>query len=339
MDGKMTKDDIAYFNGIRDVYLAMKDGRKVDKTKQAKLNVALQAFMGKPVKKYQKHIQAVGVSTDFAIVTKDSFNVNVQMDDYDMGWDQSFRKVTLGKGQDSWEIYEVGNSLTFYKVEEGQRIEVAGLSGTKVQANVEYYGGAIGWTDKMIRFRKVPAMVQMAEIFRNNFYINKADNHYALLAAAAALNVTAYAGVAANGQLQRDIQTINAGCFALADRCKDKGYGNMANPRLLMYYNPLDKNRIAAALRATTTALATAGATGDTIGYNITPIPTFNSNIVAGSPILVLPGNKIQCADAMTPTVFNQEQDALTLNRLQAVWAIYGAIVADTDQCQQITLE
>jgi len=332
------KNEQAFFNAVRDVYLATKEGRSYDKTKLANINMALQAFHMKPKTTYKKKIQAVGVSTDFEVLTKDSFNITTEMDNFDMNYERCFRDVTLGKGQDSWEIYNVANSLTFSKVEEGQRIEVAGLTGTKVTANVEYYGGAIGWTDKMIRFRKVPAMIEMAEIFRNKFWINKANNHYALLAAAAALNNTAYAGVAADGQLQRDIQTINAAAYTLTNRVKDKGYGDMADPGLVMYFNPQDKNRIYGAFRVTEAALATAGQTGQTVNYNIQLIPTFNSNISAGSPVLVLPGRKIQKAEAMAPTVYNQEQDILTLNRVQAVWSIYGAIVADTDQCQQLSL-
>lgn len=311
-----------------------------------KCNVALQAFLGKPqveqkkIQALKKKVQAVGVGTagDFQVLTKDSFNVTLESDNFDLDWQLAFRQISLGRNQDSWEIYNVANSLTFNKVEEGQRIEAAGLTGTKTSASVDYYGGAIGWTDKMIRYRKVPAMIQLAEVFRNKFWTNKADNHYALLAAAAALNVTAYQGVVADGQLQRDIQTINRAAFTLTNRLKDKGYGNTANARLIMYANPLDKNRIEAAFRSTTQALATAGRTGDVIGYNITVRYTFNSNVTSGTPILIFPGQKIQKADDMQPTPYGPELDILTLNRVQSVWAIYGAIVADTDQAETITL-
>jgi hypothetical protein len=343
--GILAKNDIKFCEDFSNFYIKCKEKNQIDINEEKKFKTALQAFVMEPVQAYKnrvkllkKKIQAVGVSTDFEILTKDSFNITIESDNFDMGYEKAFRQVVLGERQDSWEIYNVANSLTFVKVEEGQRIEVAGLSGTNVLASVDYYGGAIGWTDKMIRYRKVPAMIEMAEVFRNKFWSNKADNHYALLAAAAALNVTPYAGAAADGQLQRDIQTINLAAFTLTDRLKDKGFGDMANAPLIMYANPRDKDRIGAAFRVTTASLATAGRTGDMIGYNIDVIYTFNSNITAGSPILVLPGKKIQKADGMQPTVFNQEQDILTLNRVQAVWAIYGAIVSDTDQAEQLSL-
>ena len=336
--GIIARNDHNYFESLRNFYLDAQEMKKIDRTKEEKLKMALQAFLSKPKMILNKKLQAIAVSTDFTQLTKDSFTVTVASDNFDMGYEKSFKTVQLGEGQDSWEIYNVANSLTFQKVEEGQRIEAAGLTGTKTSGSVDYYGGAIGWTDKMIRFRKVPAMLDLAETFRNKYYANKADNHYSLLAAAAALNTTAYQGAAAQGQLQRDIQTINSAAFTLTNRLKDKGYGDMANPRLVMYANPNDRNRIAAAFNATTSVLAQAGQTGDTIGYNIDVIYTFNSNLTTGSPILILPGQKIQKAEALAPTVYNQEQDILTLNRVQAVWSIYGAIVADTDQAQTITL-
>ena len=112
----------------------------------------------------------------------------------------------------------------------------------------------------------------------------------------------------------------------------------MADPGLLLYHNPLDKNRLLAAFNVTTAALANAGQTGQVVNYNIKLVPTFNTNISSGSPVLILPGRKIQKAEVMGPTVYNQEQDILTLNRVQAVWSIYGGIVADTDQAEQLTL-
>lgn len=305
---------------------------------------AIQAFLNKPKKVWKKQLEiqaqhtGIGVSSDFPIVTKDSFNVTVQSQNFDMGYEKVFREIPLGPNQDSWEIYDVGNSLTFMRVEEGQRIDVAGYTGSKVTAYVDYYGGAIGWTDKMIRYRKVAAMLDLAETFRNRFWINKANNFYALIAAAAALNVTAYAGVAGNGQLQRDIITINTAAFNLTNRCRNKGYGDTANAQLVLYFNPQDKNRIYAAFNATTGALAAAGQTGSVVNYNIILVPTFNQFIAAGSPLLVLPGNKIQKAEGMAPTTYGPEMDILSLNRVQAVWAIYGGIIADTDQCEQLTL-
>jgi len=315
------------------------NARKGDKIASEKFLMALQGFMNQPVKRYQEKIQAFGVSTDFDQLTKDAFNVTVEEDNFDLKWEQAYRLVTLGKGQDAWEIANVENGITFNKVEEGERIEVNKISGTKITAYVDYYGGALGWTDRMIRHRKIPMMVDLAMAFRNKFYTNKADNHYALLATAAAANVTTYQGAAEDGQLQRDIQTISQAAFNLTNRCKDKGFGDMASAQLVMYANPLDKRRINAAFRATTQAAASANvAIAQQVDYNINVQYTFNSFVTAGSPMLILPKNKIQRAEPMPPKTYNAPTDILTLNETQAVWAIYGAIVGDDDQAETITL-
>jgi hypothetical protein len=292
---------------------------------------ALQCYLKEPLLRFKQKIQAESVSTDFPIVVADSFNVTIQDQTFDMGWQEAFKQVPLGKNQDFWEIYDVQNALAFRLVEEGQRIQVDELTGSRVLAWVDYYGGALGWTDKTIRYRKVAAMLDKMEIFRNRFWSNKANNHYLLLAAAAALNVTAYQGAAATA--------INA----LANRNLNKGYGNLANAPLICYANPFDEPRIEAVFALKTNSQgnvvgANVGATEITKTRPVKRIYTYDTNIVAGSPILVLPQRKIQKADDMPPTSFRAPKDPLTLNIWEAVWAIYGAIVGDTDQCGTVTL-
>lgn len=304
------------------------------------IRVALQAFLQKPQKAMRKKLQASGVSTDLARLERDAFNVTIADDNFDMGYEQAFLSLPIGDGQDSWEIYNVTNGITFEKVPEGGRIRVNEMSGSKATAYIDWYGGAIGWTIQMIEGRKIASMLNIAMRFRNQFWANKAANHYLLIAAAvtAGGNTTAYQGVADDGQLQRDIQTINQAIFTLTDRCKDKGFGNTASIPLIMFANPLDRNRILAALNVTTASLAAAGRTGQTINQPVTPIFTFDSNITSGSPVLMIPGNDAQRVDKWQPRTFIAPQDVLTLQSTQAVWAAYGAAIGDTDQVQGVTL-
>ena len=316
---------------------------KGDKVMGTQVQVALNAFMMKPktevMKQIQafKRIQAVASSTDFAKLTSDAFNVTIAQQEFDLGYEQAFRSVPLGTGQDTWDIYDVQNALAFHLIPEGNRIHLDELSGTVVTGHVDYFGGGLGWTDKMIRYRKIAAMVDMAMIFRNNFWANKAANHYLLLAAAAAGHVTAW--VAGATQLIRDILTINAAAVTLTSRLKSKGYSpqNMAAATLLLYHAPQNKSRIAAALAATRNNVSTIG-NNIAVDWNITAIPTYDASIATNHPVMVLPGNKMQRADDMQPTTFNKPQDPLTLNMVQTVWAIYGAIIADTEQCETVDL-
>jgi hypothetical protein len=299
---------------------------------------ALQAFILAPKVQQKKIIKAFGVSTDMTQLTKSAFNVTVEEDNFDLGWEGAFRSVPLTNGDLTWEIYNVTNGIAFQKVEEGGRIEMNGLEGESVFAECDYYGGALGFTDKMIRGRKIPVMLDMAAMFRNSFWTNKANNHYALISAAA-LNTTAYQGAAAEGQLRRDVQTINLGAYTLANRCKDKGFGDTANMQFVAYVHLLDKARWEAAQLAATNILAPALGNGQKLEYTFRTFYTLNQYITQGSPIIGIPGQKSQRAEAMAPTTYAPGgADPLTLNQFQAVWSIYGAAAADTDQFQQLTL-
>lgn len=325
--------------------LKITDGTATDEEK-GKTHAAIQAFFVGPQKQHNKiqalrrKIQAVSVSTDFPIPLADEFNITMEEDNYDMGWEAAFKQVPLGQAQDFWEIHNVVNGITFRKVDEGGRVAQDTITGTRITAYVDYYGAALGWTDKMIRFRKIAQMVDQARAFRNKFWVDKGNNHYALIAAAAAGNVTAYQGVAGDIRVQRDVLTINSCAFTLGDVNKDKGYGDTATAPFLIYANPADEERIEAAFRVTTTALASGAQNGTSINTRnrIARIYTFNSQITSGSPLMVLPGNKNQKADAMQLTYYQIPKDPLTLNEGTAAWAIYGAIIADTDQCRTFTL-
>jgi hypothetical protein len=349
------KNDIEFFKGVFDAYDAFRSQETHKESYKAlakKLNVTLQAFLAEPRKIVERKIQAiksgkiqaVGVSTDFTKLVGDPFNVTIEADNFDLGWQQAFTDMSAGlfRGRLTWTIYNVANGLTFNKVEEGQRIQVDSISGTSVQAECDYYGGALGWTDKMIEARQIPAMIDIASVFRNQFWVNKADNHYLLLSTAGAIagQTTAAQGAAADGQLRRNIKTINQAAFNLTNRLKDKGYGDMASAPLILYANPLDEAIIEAAFRARTAEQSAAlrGAEQITSARPIQRIYTYTTRITRGFPLLVLPGRKSQRADYRQPTTYRAPKDVLTLNEVQAVWAIYGAAVADSEQVETVTL-
>jgi hypothetical protein len=301
--------------------------------------VAIQAFMTKPVRMLKKKIEAFSVSTDFAQLTQNAFTLTIESDNFDMGWEAAYRTVPLDPKKNFWTIYNVINGIQFYKMPEGGRVKMDGMTGSKTTAYVDYYGGALGFTDHMIRYREIPAMVDIAAAFRNKFFAQKADNHYALLAAAAAFNTTAYQGVAGDGVTRRVLLTLNRAAFTLGNRCKDKGYGDMANAPLIFYANPIDEEKIEAAFKTVTADVVAARENGTAITQRpIRRVYTYNSNVTANHPILVLPGQKIQKADGMQPTTYVAPVDPFTLNQSQAVWAIYGAAIADTDQVERVDL-
>ncbi len=305
------------------------------------LRGAIQSFVNVPnkhkniiIQAKQAKIQGFGVSTDFTKLPNNAFNLVMDTLNYDMGYEEAFKDVPLDMGTLEWTIYTGHNGITVHKVMEGGKLQVDEISGDHVNIECDYYGGALGFTDKMIRGRKVAAMIDRAEAFRNKLFTEKANVHYALIAAAAAGNITTYQGVAGDGELRRDIQTINQAAYTLTDRCKDKGYGDMANAGLIMYANPLRKNRILAAMAATTGNMAGVEGKAAQVNYTIKLIWTFNSALTNTNFILVVPKNKIQKSSAMAPTTYEAPLDVLTLNKVYATWEIYGAAIADTDQVQ-----
>ena len=343
----ITKNDQLFADMFHDAHVGK------DTVKGQKVMNALCAFMQEPkavtrkiqAMMAQRKIQAVDVSSDFDELLSNAFNVTTAMDYFDMFYEEAFREVTLGTNQDHWDVYTVTKALTFYKVPEGGRVKLDTLHGKRIAAYVDYYGGGLGFTDRMIRYRQIAAMVDMAAQFRNAFWKNKADNHYALLAAASALNVTPYdttaygsaAGAPLLVNVWNTIKTINKACTDLVERNKNKGYFTSPDVRLLMYARKHDQGQLSAAFAASGTSPQPANQNLK-VEWNIDIKYSLNDNLTIGQPIIVLPGNKIQRADDMQPTTFVAPQDPLTLNQVQAVWAIYGAIIADTDQVGSLLL-
>ncbi len=73
------------------------------------------------------------------------------------------------------------------------------------------------------------------------------------------------------------------------------------------------------------------------ISWNVERVYTFNSNIGSTYINIVLPGNKIQKADVMVPTTY-EDMDILSLVYVQAVWAYYGGAVGESKQCRKVSM-
>lgn len=318
-----------------------------DKVKKQQCAIALQAFMNEPHKIKAKvqalsdkiKVQGFTVSSDLPFLTGESYNLVNAEQNFDLGYEEAFQDIPRVQGKRFWSYITTQNGLTFQKVPEGGRIAVVGVSGDKVFFQTDKYGGAIGWTYEAIEGREIMQLINLANIFRNRYFENKANIGYALLQAAAATNaVTPYDAVV-DGQLRRDIRTINQAILTLTLRLLNKGYGDMANAPVIIYANRALEGRINAAMRASTDAMAAAaGGAQEITKRPIKIVYTYNTAIRADRPIVVLPKWGLQKMDYMMPTTYTDKQDILTLNIAQAVWGDYGFGVADTDQAQNLLL-
>ena len=302
---------------------------------------AIQAFMhGGPVKgdKGDKIIQAFTGSSALPQLTKDVFNSTMAVDEFDTFWQESFRGIQLRKGQLEWEIANVASGLSFELIPEGGKVKFFGVSGSKTSAKIAKYGAATGVTWEMIEGRKLYQFVEMLLKVRSELNNLWADIHYGLLATAAASEAISWQGTTTDPIVERDIATINETYLTIGEATKDKGYGDTANAKMIIYASPNLKARLNQALRMTSqlslgarTAGASSSAAGQIIEFNVQVRYTWSSLITANKALMILPGQKIQNS-AYLRELGLMEREIDTLNELRTYWTAFGAIVADTEQ-------
>jgi len=282
-----------------------------------------------------KVIQAFSSSADLPQLTKDMYNVTQEVPEFDTLWQQAYKGVPLKKGQLSWEVADVAEGLTFSLVPEGGKAKIFSVSGNKTTVGIEKYGAGIGVTWEMVEGRKLYQFVDQMNAVRAKLNQLWADIHYGLLGTAAATNTIAYppGGIS----LQKDIQTINTGYTAISKATKDKGYGDVANAGMVLYFSPTLKGRVMQALRATNADIIRSGNSNvGKVEFNVVPATTWNAAVPANKAIMVLPGNKIQNSIYMQELGLN-ERDIMTLSDIKTYWSAFGAIVADGKQTAMLS--
>jgi len=344
---------------VFDLALHMRDNKGEDYTFDKKKGIVLnyrqqgvvvhksiQAYMQGVGCKVSKEmtIQAFTGSSTLPTLTKDVFNVTQAAPIFDLLWQAAFRGIPLRKGQLAWEIADVSSGLTYKLIPEGGKVDFYGVTGDTETVGIQKYGAGLGITWETMEGKKLYAFVDQMMQARSRLYKLWANIHYGLLNTAAALNATTWQGAATDPVIDRDIATINLAYQTIGNACKAKGYGDMANVPMILYAPPSLKARIMQAFRATTadmirgrhSAAATGVFAGQIIEFNITPYFSWNSNLTAAKAAMILPGNKIQNSMYMQELGLS-EKDIETLSELRTYWTAFGGIVADTDQCNQLS--
>lgn len=291
----------------------------------------------------RRAIQAFSGSSDLPELTKDVFSVTAKTPNFDLAWQNAFKGMSLKKGDLSWEIAEVSAGGGFVLIPEGGKVKIESIAGETALVKVNKYGYGLGVTWETVEGRKLYAFVDAMEQARAKMYKGWADVHYTLLDTAAALNTTAWQGIVTDPTLDRDIATINAGAFAIAEATKDSGYGDTANASMILYISPKYRARMEAALQATRGDIITgrpvgaAGSkAGQSIDWNVEIRYTFNGNIAADKGVMVLPGNKIQNAIYLRELGLSR-QEIESLSELRTYWTAFGAAVGDNTQANQLS--
>lgn len=289
-------------------------------------------------------IQAFSGSSDLPVLTKDVFSVNAQTPNFDLNWQESFKGMTLRKGDLSWEITDVSTGGGFELISEGGKVKIQSVSGNKAIVGVNKYGYGLGVTWETVEGRKLYAFVDAMDMARSKMYENWADTHYTLLATGAAITPIAWSGIATDPTVSRDIGTINLGAYTIADKTKDSGYGDTANAMMVLYVSPKYRSRVEAAFKSVISdvvggrvAGGAGSVDGQAINWNVEVRYTFNGNIPADTAVLVLPGQKIQNAMYMRELGLSR-QEIESLSELRTYWTAYGAAVGDNDQVALLSL-
>ena len=162
--------------------------------------------------------------------------------------------------------------------------------------------------------------------FRSRWYQDKATVMYTLIGALGAGYNTAYDGAGAT-QLDKDINTINAGATALLSGLKSAGYAVTPSTPLKVL-SPLElRGRLQRALAAQYITPATAGASLK-IEYNIAPV--YSMNVIDGGAatttkwFMGVAGMKNKIGEKMPLTVFSDFK-AESFATTSVGWGRYGA--------------
>ena len=299
------------------------------------LKDTIQAFMEKPKELFKEKIQSFYKTSDLPEPVNNVFDMFTDNTNFDMGWMPAFKDASQFLVNGKWEIVTNSEAPIWRLIPEGDAVRVTGGSATLVDCEVAKHGAALGWTDEMIRFRRVSQMLDMAEDFRKTKGQYDADKHYALLANAAH---DTFGGLGATNDLY--IDTINGAAYNLLEGLKDTR--NLPAETQILLYAPVQAKAIIN--RAISTVNQEFQGSRNRLEYNVTPIYTFNSNLPDAATgtgygcLMVVPGLKIQRAEAMPVTMYN-DTDILSLTFITSAFTYYGAYVADANQVLGVDLD
>lgn len=281
----------------------------------------------------KKRIQAFSGSSDLPEITTNVWNATQNEPDHDVFWSESFRAIPLKKGQLKWTIADVTAGTSFELIPEGGKVKLFGITGTQVVVPIAKYAMGVGVTWEMMEGRELYLFWDQLMSVKARLFENWADTHYGLLATAGATNQITYQGAAADGELSRDIATINATLNAISKKNKDKSFGAPTAMKFKMYPDPDLEERIEAAFKWSGGNQATTQVTSaPTVKKrSVSRFYSYNDELPTGKALIVIPGGKNQNAVYMKDRSLSKEQIE-SLNKLKTYWTAYGAIVGDNDQ-------
>jgi len=303
----------------------------IDGKLQGKLENAINSYMMDSYNSGSEIIDNFSSTSDYDEITKEIAGLDklLSVPDADVKWEKAFKNVNLADGKLKWGVVTHGGGPTFTAVAEGEPIKVYNTSGEIAYAKCTKYAAGIGWTDEILREREIAPIMDYLEMAKANYNSTVGNAHYKALKTAASSLSTSW--VAGASTLERDIATLNKAASDISSVNKNKGYGDMSNPEILVYFQTGMKSRILTALNYVNQGQST----GEVV-WNIKPLFTdYELDSTATTGIAVLPGRKLQRAVAQE-LALEKSRDASTQTTVFYYYAFLGAYVGDTEQTRTV---
>ncbi|TGM21994.1 hypothetical protein [Leptospira meyeri] len=321
-----------------------------------KVNKSIANFIERPKREMKKQLQAFknsnkmrklqayngGVNAgDLPAIIQD--NISVLMDSdvrIDGAHKALFDFVQSVETLDYFEIATVSNGIRFKKLAEGERVPIHGMTGDYVQIPIEKDGAALAFSEEVIKYRKIWRVVDKLKEFRFAHFKKEADDFGALLKVAGALGVGSgyvQAFDSASGTAEeKTIRTLNAAYVKLTQKLKDRPYGDMVRPEVVLVASPLKSDVIDASLN---TLIQPTPNSKLRVNKPITVLYTWNEKLLPdpNKALMVLPGRRLQWTEQGTMQNYNYA-DPLSLMYATAYYNWHGEGIGDSDQVLTVNL-
>lgn len=305
---------------------------------RAQMTGALQHFMAIPeMREVRVAMQNYATSGDFpasqlAIMEKYRIEPN-----YDEVWQEIFNFQDMTSyDRAGFNVTEVEDGLSFRQVARGGSARIFKVGGTLVTIPFAEFGGGLGWHATLFEDREYVDLEDIAIAFRNAYYKERSEIHYALIDAISSAQNLAWQ--AADGSVpatdplylaMRDANTINKACEEILLDLKDSSVPVSAKSRFIALAPIQLMGRIKRALKMVNTRA------GDAMQMDYVVEPRYTMMLDSATEYYVcLPKAKARGGNRMNLTIY-QEFDAKTRSHVHVGWGRYGSGILEVEQFQR----
>lgn len=293
--------------------------------------------------KAREKIQEFMTSGDFPSQALDILKQFNKGATYDSGYESVFdlRDYT-GTDKSGFAISDVEDGLVFKQMEEGEKVKLFQAKGVRTTVDFLDFAGGLGWSRKLIDDKDYWTLEDNARTFRNKYWHDKAERHYALIDAIGAGQNLAWQAVTPSGVANtndkydaiRDSNTLQKAAENLLSDNSTKGYENMGsegmNAEFVVLIPHVLWKRINNALNL---YLQSFNQSPNQVTYNFRVVPTTMLSDVTKYYVCI-PGNKTISATRQNPTMFS-EFDMMSYTDAAVVWSRYVGVIGDTELFQR----